>query len=202
MENLKEIFGEKVTSIVKGVSRKYGREFGIETSDLEQELWVKLLETFDEENIANEKLVARTSYNKAVDVYRYERRRWDSKADMVSDETVSAWAKEISHRKNPMMSDNPFRDPVKFFEIKEMVEQFEEGSHERRFVAMKGYIEGVFELEEALELEPSIDADRLVNLDDSEKRMARELGWSGAGSGSYRSMKKRARKVVRSYFGG
>ncbi|AMM45017.1 hypothetical protein SP15_217 [Bacillus phage SP-15] len=201
MENLKEVFGEKVTQIVKGVSRKYGREFGIETSDLEQELWLKLLEISDGEKVPNEKIVARTSYNKAVDVYRYERRRWDSKTDMVSDETVSAWAREIGNSRNPLMAERPFRQPEKFFEIKEMVEQFEIGSKERKFVVMKGYIEGVFELNEAVELEPTIDAERLVHMEDSEHRMARELGWSSSGSGSYRSMKKKARKIVRSYFG-
>lgn len=203
MENLKELFGEKVTEIVQGVSRKYGKEFGIETSDLEQELWLKLLEEADknEGQMLNEKLTARTSYNKAVDVYRYERRRWDAKADMVSDETVSTWAREVCTRRNPMMAVDVFREPEKFFEIKEMVEQFEQGSRERKFVVMKGYIEGVFDLDEAFELEPTIDTERLEFMEDSEHRMSKMLGYSGSGSGGYRKVKKSVRKIVRNYFG-
>lgn len=203
MENLKELFGEKVTEIVQGVSRKYGKEFGIETSDLEQELWLKLLEEADKNDgqMLNEKLTARTSYNKAVDVYRYERRRWDAKADMVSDETVSTWAREVCTRRNPMMAVDVFREPEKFFEIKEMVEQFEQGSRERKFVVMKGYIEGVFDLDEAFELEPTIDTERLEFMEDSEHRMSKMLGYSGSGSGGYRKVKKSVRKIVRNYFG-
>lgn len=203
MENLKELFGEKVTEIVKGVSKKYGKEFGVEACDLEQELWVKLLEEADKNNgeMLNEKLVARTSYNKAVDVYRYERRRWDNKADMVSDETVSTWAREFCSLRNPMMAVDVFRQPERFYQVKEMVEQFELGSNERKFVVAKGYIEGVFDIQEVQELEPSVDSEKLEFMEDSEHRMAKLLGYSGSGSGSYRTIKKRARKIVRNYFG-
>ncbi|AMM44877.1 sigma-70 family RNA polymerase sigma factor [Bacillus phage SP-15] len=204
VNQMADLFGEKATEIVRGVARKYGNpQLGIEACDLEQELWLKILEEVDKSGgqVMNARLTARTSYNKAVDVYRRERRRWDSKADMVSDENVSKWAMEICTRKNPMMAVHPFRQPEKFLEIKDMVEEFEVGSRERKFIVMKGYIEGVFELGEAVELEPSIDKERLIGMESSEHRMAKELGLSGSGSGSYRKLKRNVRKIVRTYFG-
>lgn len=202
MEN-EMVLNEKVQGIVAGVARKYGEKFGIERSDLEQELWVKLLEESERSKkvVENPKLAARTSYNKAVDVYRYERRRWDSKADMVSDEAVSSMAREVVSTRNPMLAIDPFRQPESFLEIKSIVDEFEVGSKARQFVVIKAYIEGIFTLEEVEELEPELDSEKLETMENSEHRIARELGWSSSGSGSYRTLKKRVRKIVGSYFG-
>lgn len=199
-----DITDTKVSQIVKGVARKYGGQFGIDSNDLEQEVWLKLLEESNRSNpdkILNPRMTARISYNKAVDVYRKERRRWDSKADMVSDDNISKIAINIVTHKNHLMITNPFVSPEKALEIRELVDQFQRGTKERKFLVMKAYIEGVLEMEEVTELEPSIDPGRLAMMEDSEHRMARELGWSGSGSGSYRKLKKSVRRIISTYFG-
>ncbi|PJZ17830.1 hypothetical protein CEW46_32140, partial [Bacillus cereus] len=88
-----QTISKEVNKIVAGVARKYGEKYGMEVEDLQQELYLKLAEhgSLDSEE---GNLIARTCYNKAVDMYRFERRRYDSKAQYESDEAVAQTATE------------------------------------------------------------------------------------------------------------
>ncbi|WJZ23523.1 sigma-70 family RNA polymerase sigma factor [Listeria phage LIS04] len=196
-------FSEKTFEIVKGVSRKYSRNSNLDAQDLEQELWLKLIEEARKngDTPLNEKLSARTSFNKATDIYRKEKRRWEDKADMTSDEFVST-AAENHLGKHAMMAQRPFIQPEESLNMRELIVQFDEGTRERKFVVLKGYIEGVLTLEDATQLEPTLTEDKFHGLGKcTEHRIAKALDMKGAGSQSYRKLKRDVKKVMQTYFG-
>lgn len=190
---------EKVAEIVNGVARKYGRAYGLNVEDLAQDLWVKLLECglLDTPN-PNFDLIAKTCFNRAVDIYRFERRRYDRKGTYESEEAVAFSASEVT---SGAFSRNraSYRQPEKYIELVEMIELFEQGSRERKFVVAKAYYEGVISMREALEFEPSLTREALESLGDKEDTFAWILGLSACGSGSYRSLKRKIKARLQEY---
>ncbi|WJZ23445.1 sigma-70 family RNA polymerase sigma factor [Listeria phage LIS04] len=199
-----DIVNDQVTKVVKGIARKYGSAYGMDAKDIEQELWLKLLEErakSSSEKLPHMGVIATTGYNKAVDIYRKERRRWDSKTGIFNDDEVTQARLDTTHQRSTMMAINPFTDIVIHAELKDAIGTLKSGSRERKYIVMKGYVRGVFDIEEAIELEPSVDAQQLRSLQDSEHRLAKALNLCGANSGAYRTLKKNVKNVMKNYFG-
>ncbi|AWD93055.1 sigma-70 family RNA polymerase sigma factor [Bacillus phage vB_BceM-HSE3] len=186
-----------IAEIVEGVASKYGNSFGMSKEDIQQELYIKLLET----NLIDEsqpKLVARTCYNKAVDIYRYERRRYNSRTSYEGDELASK-LESTSVVNTSFKRVNPYLSPEKHYQHLEMIDLFEQGTRERKVIVIRYYQSNIFDLEECLVFEPSLTEEMLLELKDTEGSIAQALGLKGCNSGSYQSVKKRIRLVVRDY---
>ena len=137
---------DNFSRIVKGVARKYSVEnFGVEREDLEQDLWVKVMELIDAKGgieYLDESLVAKCLWNVAVDKYRYHRRRRDSKAEYVEgteDDSDSTSAKAESIRLN---SGHAFQSAMDAIFIKETIDLFPKGSRETKYIITKLYMNG------------------------------------------------------------
>jgi len=186
---------QAVAKIVNGVAAKYSKAYGIEKEDLVQELWLKILESGSLNSDAN--LIARLCYNRAIDIYRYERRRYDSYAEYNS---------EVDYdRKNPPAISSRFHQPQmtpeSYMEVIEIIDLFPTGSRERKFVVLKAYLAGVLSRKKSMELEPSITDELLDKLEDKEDSIAYAVGIRGCHSGSYRTLKNRVKARLKEFLG-
>lgn len=198
---------ERFSGIVNGISRKYSSQW-VDAEDLAQEIWLKTLE---ESKRCGETLdarqVARMGFNKAVDVYRYERRRYDSKAEFLDeiDEGGSSGATESK------LSHSTFTTGQSTAEVKEIINLFEKGTNERKYVLVKAYLFGaldpdidnqlVNEAEPEMNKIPTMDADSSENARLSDDLLAREVFGqkSGGKSGSFCAMKRTVKSTIKEY---
>ena len=187
---------ETFTRIVKGVAKKYSIEnFGVEREDLEQDLWIKVLELINScggiEN-TDPRLVAKSCWNTAVDKYRYHRRRRDSKAEYLEgtedDSDLAITSNNIQNSK--------CRNCMDEILIQEAIDLFPKGSRERKYVVTKLYMYG--------EIDPStyIGDDELeLPEDDSEAAVLKLLGYKSKYPASWGAMKHKMRYEIYRYLG-
>lgn len=186
--------------IVRGVARKYSVEnFGVERDDLEQDLWVKVMEIVNSKNgdveLVDEALVAKCCWNVAVDKYRYHRKRRDSKAEYTEGTEEDDKASNNSSSAS-FSSSHCFQSATDAIFIKEAIDLFEVGSKERKYVVTKLYMNGeidpeTFEGEDELELPEG----------DTEKDILKILGYSSHYPASWNSIKNKMRKKIYTYLG-
>lgn len=183
---------EQFQQIIEGVARKY-KSIWVDRADLEQELWVTVLEKIEEfggaENL-DAPFIAKCCYNRAVDYYRYNRRRADSKArlieEMESDDDNSSEA-ELMH--------SNFDNGMDRVVIKEVVDLFPLQSRERKYVVTKLYMFGLIS-----------EADRLPDKlempeDDTESGVLKLLGYKSRYPQSWGKMKYQIRDTIYRYLG-
>ena len=130
---------EQFKRIVEGVARKYGSIY-VDREDLEQELWIVVLEKirdFGGADKVDPRFIARCCYNKAVDFYRYSRRRKDSSARLIE---------EMGENED---NDAESNIPYSTFEtgydrviLREIIDLFPQGSRQRKYVVTKLYMYG------------------------------------------------------------
>lgn len=184
--------------IVKGIARKYGSTHWIDPDDLEQDLWVKVLTLINEVGYENvtESMVARICWNKAVDVYRYNRRRWDSNCEFIEDSDFDGdYNRSSANYSNNDYFNNKNRleraEDVVFF--KEVIDKFPKGSKERKYVVMKLVCYGVISVEH-------LDKDDLADLKipegDVESDYIAVLGYKSHCPGSWTCKKREIRRVI------
>ena len=196
---------ENFTRIVKGVAKKYGSTNWIDREDLEQDLWVKVLTLIDEnggiENV-NESMVSRVCWNKAVDAYRYSRRRYESTCEFIenmdsdddSDDGVKDNGPDYFDCKNNSI---PNIQDIIFF--KEALDLFPSGSRERKYVLMKLVSDGALPLS-------YVDKEDMLILEipngDTEADYIACLGYKSHCPGSWTCKKRDMRQVVDKFLRG
>lgn len=172
---------EKFGKIVSGVARKYGATKWLDVEEVENELWIKLLEVMkNSPEEMTEKMAARICYNKAVDLYRYARRRYDSKAEYLENYGESAQGNEnTDERLTSKLETGEER-----LMINECLRLFPKGSREWKFVVMKLYTGGL--------IEGSIlaDAGLEVKLYKTNADIAFGLGYHSPCPGSFQKLKR------------
>lgn len=185
----------KITEIIDGVSRKYAvREFGVDREDLRQDLWVATLELIDKcGGIDNTDipLIAKNCWNKAVDKYRYNRRRMDSKA--LYDEAVDGEKESATETK---IHKSKFQSGMDAVLIKEAIDLFPKGSRERKYVITKLYMYGEIDID-------SIDSDEDFEIPDgdTESDILKLLGYNSHYPASWGGRKFNMKKVIYQYLG-
>lgn len=141
---------EELDRIVNGVARKYQSKW-CSHEDLYQELWIKVSELLQKHGDEIEpKLVAKCCYNTAVDLYRYNRIRYESTAeyfetDGYGDDGVDSIFKESSDTR---LTHVQFTDNHTHMMISELLDMFECNSIERNFLLIKLYTSGNIEIGE------------------------------------------------------
>lgn len=193
----------KFSEIVHGVAKKYGYQVNwIEQDDLEQDLWVRVLSLIDDcggiENV-DESLVARVCWNKAVDCYRYSRRRWDSKAEYLEGSNLSDNGVDTRGDYFTDIHCDKFLKGIDLVMFKEVIDLFEVGSRERKYVVLKLINGGVLS---ASHLDPWDRALIAVPEEETEAGYIKLLGYKSHCPGSWTCKKRDIERIIREYLGG
>jgi DNA-directed RNA polymerase specialized sigma24 family protein len=195
-QEIKESKMEEFRKIVKGVAKKYASKY-VDREDLEQELWVTTLELIQskggDENLDGD-LVARSCLNKAVDFYRYGRRRVDTSRKMLEDWEMDD--EEHSSKEDSQILYSNFQTGFDASLIRDVIELFPEGSRERKYVVTKLYMYGDIDTSENLPDELEIPEK------DTEVSVLHMLGYTGKTiSPSWIKTKKQILRKVYDYLG-
>lgn len=192
---------ERVKSIVEGVARKYASKW-LERDDLEQDLWVSTLELINNcggiEN-ADLPLIAKSCYNKAVDLYRYHRKRYESKTQLI-DETESD-DEQFSSASVDQSKYSVAKTPTGFDEavLREVIDLFPKGSRQRKYVIAKLYFYG--EIDEGFSGLDKDDELKLPETGDNESDFVQMIGFNSRYPGSWGAMKYGIRETIYKYLG-
>lgn len=183
---------EQFKRIVEGVARKYGSIY-VSREDLEQELWIVVLEKirdFGGADKVDPRFIARCCYNKAVDFYRYSRRRKDSTARLIE---------EMGEDDNDSVEENiprsTFEDGYDRVVIKEIIDLFPQGSRERKYVVTKLYMYG--EISESDGLPDKLEMPE----GDNEYDILKLLGYNSRYPASWGKLKYQIRDTIYRYLG-
>lgn len=183
---------EHFKRIVEGVARKYGSIY-VSREDLEQELWVVVLEKirdFGGADKVDPRFIARCCYNKAVDFYRYSRRRKDSTARLI--EEMETGDDDSAEDNIPLSTFDSGYDRVV---IKEVIDLFPQGSRERKYVVTKLYMYG--EISEADGLPDELEMPE----GETESDVLKLLGYNSRYPASWGKMKYQIRDTIYRYLG-
>lgn len=184
--------------IIKGVARKYASIY-VDREDLEQELWLttlKLIESKGGEEFTDARLVAKSCYNRAVDFYRYERRRRDSTRKMLEDY-------EMYDEESGEAADSSFLSAFSCFDsgydivvIKEVIDLFPLESKERKYIVTKLYMYG--EIDETTGLPDKLERPE----GDTEADVLHMLGYTGkTASSSWMKIKNKMKETIYAHLG-
>lgn len=143
-EPVKENKMDTFRRIVEGIARKYASKW-VDREDLEQELWIKVLEMVaacgGDENQLDDDLVAKACYREAVDYYRYCRRRYESTAAYIP-EAFEGEDCDVTEDYTKYYKTHGLVKDTDYAMITEAVNLFAEGSKEREYAIMKLYYYG------------------------------------------------------------
>lgn len=190
---------EDFTPIVRGVAAKYTSQW-IDFDDLEQELWVVVLDLIQDcggiENV-DKSLVARCCYNRAVDIYRYNRRRYDSKAQYIEGTDIDDDDLRPDYFE-ALKSDKYIRG-YDLILIKEVINQFAVGSRKRQYVVMKLVNNGVLSKEQLDDCDKEFA--KILYDDENETGYIHSLGYKSHCPGSFTCLKRELKKEIHDFLG-
>ena len=185
---------EKFRAIVKGVAKKYASKY-VDREDLEQELWIVVLELVanhgGEENL-DPRLVAKSCFNKAVDFYRYSRRRVDTSARLIDESESEEFESSASSKLDLTAKGRSAFDEVL---LKEVIDLFPVGSRERKYVVTKLYMFG--EIDQTSGLHDELEFPE----DDTEEAVLKLMGYASRYPASWGKMKWGIKEKIFKYFG-
>ena len=186
--------------IINGVARKYfsygkqGNKY-LSQEDAVQELWVRILELIRDcggVEYTDASLVARIAYNKAVDLFRFHQRRYDSKAEFFEGTEYEFDYADIKFDRAPNYFEALWSDKfIKGYDLvlyKEVIDLFEIGSKERKYVVLKLINSGLLKKSD---LDPWDQAIVAIPETEDEEGYIHELGYKSHCPGSW-TCKKRA----------
>lgn len=178
--------------IVKGVSRKYASIY-VDREDLEQELWLVVIDRVNDaggaEN-ADPRFIAKCCYNKAVDFYRYSRRRKDSSARLI-EEAESGEDSDSELGINYCKFESGYDKVI----IHEVIDLFPIGSRERKYVVTKLYMYGEISEKDGLPDELELPEG------DTEADVLKLLGYNSRYPSSWGKLKYQIRDKIYRYLG-
>lgn len=184
---------DKLNSMICGISRKYTGYAYMEYDDLEQELWIKALEIIAYHGEVNYRLIAKSLYNRAIDLVRKKRHK------QLNEHHLNVNMLEV-------IDDDPAHGKVNYLNTKtdmcdystsvvnEVIELFDEGTKDRQYVTMVAEFNGALSGEDYLdEVKEKFSDFR------PEKEYALALGFKDDTSTGYRSLRHKVREVVKWY---
>lgn len=188
---------EEVKKIVEGVARKYTSKW-LDREDLEQDLWVSVLELINKcggiEHV-DLRLIAKHCYNRAVDSYRYNRRRYDSKVRLIDESESDDGDYSAGGAEQAQYFTAKSRTGYDEIVLKEVIELFPEGSRQRKYVVAKLYSYG--EIDETTGI-----SDRLeLPEGDNEADFLKLIGFNSRYPASWGKMKYEIREKIYRYLG-
>lgn len=196
---------DKFKKIVKGVAKKYSSKW-VDQDDLEQELWIKVLSLLEDvdgdETKLDESLVAKVCFRRAVDYYRYCRRRYEANIELVTDEDRTSLEGDMDYDPTKLLKTHGLIDQGTYTLVKEVLDLFEEGTKEHKYIVAKLYSHGLLDEEvfgKSFELPEAPKAPKNV---DDEIDYCAMLGYNNKKiSGSWINKKRQMREVIGKYLG-
>ena len=179
---------EQFGDILRGVSYKYLHNKWMSREDLEQELWVNLLNLLEDYGGAlnvSPNLVAKSSFNSAVDYYRYCRRRYE--ANIIFEEE--------NDENNASAFGSKFKTGYDIVRMKEVYQNYPLGSRERNYILIKLFMAGTLDIKYVTEPE---DIEVYHNLPEKniDSHIVYKLGYNSPSPGSFTAMKRRLRDEI------
>lgn len=188
---------EKCKEIVEGVARKYASKW-IEREDLEQDLWVVVMELINNcggiEN-TDLPLIAKSCYNRAVDSYRYNRKRYDSKVRLIDESESDDGEYSAGGADQSAYYTAKTRTGYDEMILHEVIDLFPQGSRQRQYVVAKLYFFG--EIDESFGLEDRLELPE----GDNEADFVKLIGFKSRYSSSWGKMKYEIREKIYRYLG-
>lgn len=149
----------KYQNIVKGVARRYAGPFGMTYDDIEQQLWEYLITKMKKGKQLTPGLVARMCYDHAVDIYRKQRRYYDSTASITAQDYYT-FEEDNGNNTVYKIQSSKFEDTSIVDAVTDLLSMYEKGSRERRYIICKLYNAGII-TKELFELS-GVDTESLV----------------------------------------
>lgn len=188
---------EKCRKIVEGVARKYASKW-IDREDLEQDLWVVVMELINGcggiEN-TDLPLIAKSCYNRAVDSYRYNRRRSDSTVRLIDESESDDGEYSAGGADQSAYYTSKARTGYEEVILHEVIDLFPKGSRQRKYVVAKLYSFG--EIDESFGLEDKLE----LPAGDNEEDFLRLIGFQSRYPASWGKMKYGIREKIYKYLG-
>ena len=178
----------KYETIIRSIAGKYGRDWCLSFDDVYSELCFKIL-TLGNENgweTLNKSLVAKVCYNKAVDLYRSAKRRWQKE---ISETAI------ISDVENGSSKIGTPEEAEQLLLISQFVKMYKPESRERKYLVIRLVSEDILPEEYALEIGIQVPAGKIQDWKISEM-----LGLSPR-SKSFERMKKALHEELVDYLG-
>lgn len=188
---------EKCKEIVEGVARKYASKW-IEREDLEQDLWVVVMELINKCGGIEKTdlpLIAKSCYNRAVDSYRYNRRRCDSKVRLIDESESDDGEYSASGADQASYFTSKSRTGYDEVILHEVIDLFPKGSRQRKYVVAKLYSFG--EIDESFGLEDKLELPE----GDNEADFLKMIGFQSRYPASWGKMKYEIREKIYKYLG-
>lgn len=137
----------KYQNIVKGVARRYAGPFGMTYDDIEQQLWENLIYKVNVKGkTLTPGLVGRMCYDKAVDIYRHQRKYYDSTCSIAGQDYYTFEEESGSNQSSKIQSVKlKGYDDIEV--ILNVINLYEKGSKERTYIVSKLYNEGLIDKE-------------------------------------------------------
>lgn len=193
----------KVDSMLRKIARKKFHQFEtlssrVDYEDVVQELWLKALDIFSrypEMSFEDKrKMIAKASFDKIVDIVRYEARRPSISIDPSrfdrEDERDSGESKSENNSKRYIDLDTRSRidSQLDVVEVKEILDLFEEGSKQRRYIELmiSYFCDLDSEFFNSNEDYSSMEGGQSNNWN---SWVARQLGFGGASSSGYQRIR-------------
>lgn len=182
-------YQQKLASMIKGIARRSAPKlFSRDVEDIEQDLWVKVLEAEKRKGGQLDlNLAAKICYDYVKDMIDYDQRRNHDTIDTTSDEFVNHATENPSEGtidKGTYDSDILIRD---------LYNKFPEGSKERIFLDFYGNMTGDNPNDRA------VPASTRSNDGYSENALAQMLGYASSASGGYRKFKEKMKNYIADY---
>lgn len=194
---------EKYGKIVKGVAKKYASKW-VSREDLEQALWIKVLEVVKGcggiEN-TNKNLISRCCFNLAVDFYRKSRKDYETNGSLEVE--LERPEGQLEYDEGKLLSNSRFANESQqvYMLVKEVIELFPEDSKERKYVEMRLYNAGLLDPDLFEEVEIPGTPKSHKNVDDKIDFMPL-IGYNGKKiSGGWINRENAMKDVIHKYLG-
>lgn len=185
-KNIKEM--SRYENIIRSVAGKYGRDWCLTFDDLYSELCYKILKLGNENGweTLNESLVAKICFNRAVDLYRSAKRKWQRE---ISETSI------LSDVENGSSKIGTPEEAEQLVLISQFVKMYRPESRERKYLTIRLVSENLLPKKYALEIGVTVPAGKVPDWKISEL-----LGLSPR-SKSFDKMKKALHEELMDYLG-
>lgn len=184
-------YQEELASMIKGIAKKASRQlFSRDTEDIEQDLWVKVLETEKRKGGPLDlRLAGKVCWDYVKDMIDYDQRRNHYNVDLSGTEDNEQADNDFLG----LMADKG--NYVSDIMVKDLFNQFPIGTQERLFLDFWGNASG------AMPNDRAVPPPNRSNDGYSESSLAKMLGYASASSGGYRKFRDKMKKIISSHFG-
>lgn len=189
-------YDQSFYDMVKGIARKASKElFDRDVDDIEQDLWVKILDTEERRGKQlDQALAARICWDYVSDMQRQDIRTRNHVALSMDSEFLDDLDTDRAGGVDPVGGKRDRGDYDSMLRVHELYDKFPIGSKERTYLDFWGNASGAMPNDRALPKLTPTGQERY-----SEKALARMLGFAGQDDRQYKRFKRNMQSIIRDY---